>query len=592
LLPIRDVEQLLARAADWARRVFNVPRVMIYLQDSATGHYLHGLSVDAAEHSWQEQERVMPTPGGLTETIIATHESVLVRDTREHPSVSSRRLAELGLLSRMGVPLRVGEDVLGALLVAGTAVNQFSERELNMLEFMATQISSAIQNALQFGRTEAALSVVRRQARYQANVSQAAALLTERGTEAVFDVLRLLGEASAAQGVLYLEYHAAEDNVAMEDAVGTVAGDSYWQSRAMWMATTLPTDGVDTALLDHLSLERMQPWADQLIGKPYLTLQPEALPDSERELMQALGFNTLLVLTVRGEALYPNVILIGRADAEGAWVEDEIVAMQTAAATLSNTIARERVFQEVQTSRTETEALYRGSAELNLAQSYDGILNVLRTHTVLGQGAYHMTLQLFDHPWTDESEPQYAEVVAHWTTTDRSMLRERVWLDDFPAAQEWGRHPGMIVLDDVENNPLLSRKNRALFSRVFGAKTVILVPLVASGQRIGFVHAMYPQSMAFSEQERRRLESLTQQAAIATQNRLQLLTIEARVNRERMIREITERIQAAPDVQGVLQAAVRELGRAFGTPRNRIQFRSPGESTGTGTDGDEENERE
>jgi len=68
---------------------------------------------------------------------------------------------------------------------------------------------------------------------------------------------------------------------------------------------------------------------------------------------------------------------------------------------------------------------------------------------------------------------------------------------------------------------------------------------------------------------------LTQQAAFGTQNRAQLLAIEARVNRERKIREITEQIQAAPDVQGVLQAAVRELGRAFGTSRNRIQFRLP-----------------
>ena len=428
--------------------------------------------------------------------------------------------------------------------------------------------------------------MVRRQARYQANVSQAAALLTERGTEAVFDVLRLLGEASNAQGVLYLEYHAVEDAAVVDDEVEGAARDSHWQARAMWTAAALPSNVLDEALLRHISLERMQTWADQLIGRPYLALQPDALPDAERELIRALGFNTLLVLTVRGEALYPNIILLGRADAETAWLEEEIVAMQTAAATLSNTIARERVFQEVQASRTETEALYRGSAELNLAQTYDGILNVLRVHTILGQGAHHMTLQLFDRPWTDENEPQYSEVVAHWTTTDMSALRQRFWIADFPSSSEFIRNPGVTLLDDLEYNSLLTRRNRALFSRVFGAKTVVLVPLIASGQRIGFLHAMYPEPVHLSEQERRRLASLTQQAAIAAQNRLQLLTIEARVNRERMIREITERIQAAPDVQGVLQAAVRELGRAFGTSRNRIQFRPPGESTDVKTNGE------
>ncbi len=580
LLPIRDVSQLLERAADWTRRVFNVPRAVIYLQDPETGSYLHGLSVDNAEHSWQLPEEMRPSPGGLTETIITSRQSVLIRDTREHPSTSSQRMAAVGLLSRMGVPLRVGDEVLGALLVAGSETNQFSARELNMLEFMATQVSSAIQNALQFGRTEAALRVVRRQARYQANVSQSAALLTERGTEAVPDVLRLLGEASGAAGVLYLAYAARED-AAADRFGGTLdlAPDSHWLVQALWTATTLPPAQLAQVRSHLIALEHAQPWADQLISRPYLVLQCDTLSETEREWLQSLGFNSLLLLTVRGEALYPNIILLGRADAEAVWQEEEIVALQTAAAALSNTIARERVFQEVQASRTETEALYRGSAELNLAQSYDGILEVLRAHTVLGQGAHHITLQLFDHPWTDEREPQYSEVVAHWTTTDRNALRERYSISEFPLARELLANPGLTLIDDIEHHQGLTRRNRALLVRALGAHSMIFVPLVASGQRIGFLHALYPQSVAFSEQERRRLESLTQQAAIAAQNRLQLLTIEARVNRERMIREITEHIQAAPDVQGVLQAALRELGRAFGTSRNRVQFRPPSETT-------------
>lgn len=581
LLPIRDMGLLLERAADWTRRIFDVPRAVIFLRDPDTGVFVSGVGVDTVEHVLGESESSQPSPGGLTEVIMETRKGVLIQDTRQDARPSSQQLAGIGLLSRMGVPLRFGDDVLGAVLVGGNEANQFSDRELNLLEFLATQVSSAIQNALQFGRTEEALGVVRRQARYQANVSQSAALLTERGSEAVPDVLRLLGEASDAEGVLYLQYHALEDAASADDRFGEAADsapESYWHVYAMWTAAALPAAKLDAALR-HISLERVQSWADHLIGRPYLALQPDAFPDVERELLQALKFNTLLALTVRGEALYPNIILLGRVDAENAWEEEEIVAMQTAAATLSNTIARERVFQEVQSSRTETEALYRGSAELNLAQTYDGILNVVRTHTVLGEGANHVTLQLFNRPWTDELEPDYSEVVAHWTTTQIGALRQRFHVADFPIARILARNPGVLLVDDLEHDPRLTRRNRALFARVLGAQSVVLVPLIASGQRIGFFHAMYPEPVHFSEQERRRLESLTQQAAIAVQNRLQLLTIEARVNRERMIREITERIQAAPDVQGVLQAAVRELGRAFGTSRNTIQFRPPHQST-------------
>ncbi len=572
LLPIRDMGQLLERAADWTRRIFAVSRTVIYLRDPHGDGFVSGHSVDSAAHAWAEHDAVpLPTPGGLTETIMATRKSLIIKDTREDARESSRRLAEIGLLARMGAPLRVGEDVLGAVLISGVEANQFGERELNLLEFLATQVSSAIQNALQFDRTEAALSVVRRQARYQANISQATALLTERGTEATPDVLRLLGEASGAAGVLYLEYHA------LEDAAAVVAGNggevaSHWQSRAVWLASA---GSFDVTQLPRFPLERVQVWADELIARPYLTLRPDALHDEERELMRTLGFNTMLALTVRGEALYPNVILLGRVDGDTVWQEEEIVAMQTAAAALSNTIARERVFEEVQASRTETEALYRGSAELNLAQTYDGILNVIREHTALGEGAHHITLQLFNRPWTDDQEPDYSEVVAHWTTTGISALRQRYRLEEFPLVRQIARNAGMMFIDNIEQDSRFTRRNRALFVRIYGAKSILFLPLVASGQRIGFLNAMYPAQVRFSDQERRRLESLTQQAAIAAQNRLQLLTIEARVNRERMIREITERIQAAPDVQGVLQAAVRELGRAFGTPRNIIQFRPP-----------------
>ena len=319
---------------------------------------------------------------------------------------------------------------------------------------------------------------------------------------------------------------------------------------------------------------------DQLIEKPFITVNVQDLPQAERDMFDAFGLSAILVLAVRGEAAYPSVVVLGRTEADVYWADEDVVALQTAAAMLSNTIARERVFEQVQDSRTETEALYRGSAELNLAQTYDDILDVVRNYTALGQGAHHITLQLFDRLWADNDEPQFSEVVAHWTSTGIGALRERYYINDFPASREFIQNTSATIVEDAASDLRLSRRNRALFSRIFKAKTIIFVPLIAGGQKIGFLNALYPHPMQFTESDRRRLESLSQQAAIAAQNRLQLLTIEARGNRERMIRQITESIQAAPDVQGVLQAAVRELGSAFGTSRNWIQFRPPRQEDG------------
>ena len=151
------------------------------------------------------------------------------------------------------------------------------------------------------------------------------------------------------------------------------------------------------------------------------------------------------------------------------WQDEEVVALQTAAVTLSNTIARERVFQEMQTSRTETEALYRGSAELNVARTYDGILNVVRNYTALGQGANHITLQLFNRPWADDNEPEFAEVVAHWTTTDTSVLRERYYVTDFPASRDFIQNPSATIIEDAANDARLTEaKSGVVLARFQG----------------------------------------------------------------------------------------------------------------------------
>ena len=49
LLPIRNVEEMLATAADWTRRIFNAPRVVIFLKDEVNDRYLRGRSIEGEE---------------------------------------------------------------------------------------------------------------------------------------------------------------------------------------------------------------------------------------------------------------------------------------------------------------------------------------------------------------------------------------------------------------------------------------------------------------------------------------------------------------------------------------------------------------
>jgi len=345
----------------------------------------------------------------------------------------------------MGAPLRVGDEVLGALFVHGTEVGQFLDRDLQLLEFLATQASSAIQNALQFAKTESALGTVERQARYQFNISQAVAQLNQQGGKALNDVLQLLGETAGVERAFYAEVQGDPR-------------DLYWRIAASWVKPGLPS------VLGRPELQRLPvsqfPFIEEQLRVTGSVQRPlSEFPTAERQVLAALEIKSMLALAVSQETVTPGFIgltsgvetlLLGR---------DEIAALQTAVTAVSNTLARERLFQQVEDTLAETETLYKASARLNQAVSYEGILTVMREFTLLGQGASDVTILLFNHPWTDDKKPDYADVMARYIGDKRQVMRQpRHLLSDFPASDEIMAAEFPTFIEDAVTAPRVDEK--------------------------------------------------------------------------------------------------------------------------------------
>jgi transcriptional regulator with GAF, ATPase, and Fis domain len=121
-----------------------------------------------------------------------------------------------------------------------------------------------------------------------------------------------------------------------------------------------------------------------------------------------------------------------------------------------------------------------------------------------------------------------------------------------------------MLVSDLENDPRLDENLRALFLERFQARSAVSIPLVVGGQWLGYVNGQYSASTQFSETEVRRLTTLTVQAAVAVQSLRQLEDIQARVQREQQLREITARLRTPPDVDGVMRVLAQELGQVLG----------------------------
>jgi GAF domain-containing protein len=264
--------------------------------------------------------------------------------------------------------------------------------------------------------------------------------------------------------------------------------------------------------------------------------------------------------------LYDEVIGVLGFSREGAesWSEQDVAAATAVAGEMAEALDKQRLLDETQQALVETEDLYQVSAELAEVQSYDDVLSVLRTHTVLGRADRGASLSLFDRPWIGNDVPEWAVPVARWSSAPSTGSR-RYALRGSPASDLFYPDKPTIIAD-TESDPRLDEAVRARYAEQYGILSILITPLTVGGQWIGYVDALFAKQTEFSEAEVRRLSVLVGQAAIVVQNVRQLEETRARAAHERILREITARMRGFADPETLAQTAVRELGTALGRP--------------------------
>jgi GAF domain-containing protein len=234
-------------------------------------------------------------------------------------------------------------------------------------------------------------------------------------------------------------------------------------------------------------------------------------------------------------------------------------------AMLGDIVRRVGGYIEKQNALTEAEALYQATTDLTAALSYEEIVNVLRSHTLLGRADRSVSLNLFDRPWVGDDMPAWIIPVARWTQV-AAPDGGRFALHEFPSASRLLRPDRPTIITDVERDPSMDGKARALYLEQWGVQSIIGVPLVVGGQWLGFIEGLFTGETEFAESEVRRLAALASQAAVIIQNLRQLAETQARARREQILREITARVRGFTDPDTLARAAVRELGTALGRP--------------------------
>jgi GAF domain-containing protein/HAMP domain-containing protein len=154
----RDLDSLLVQITTVISREFDFYHVGIFLLDSA-GEYavLSAANSDGGQRMLQRGHRLGVGETGMVGYVTSTGRPRVALDTGadvvffNNPDLPETR-------SEIALPLRIGDQIIGALDVQSTEPNAFNQEDINILSTLADQVSIAIQNARQYEETRKALA--------------------------------------------------------------------------------------------------------------------------------------------------------------------------------------------------------------------------------------------------------------------------------------------------------------------------------------------------------------------------------------------------------------------------------------------------
>ncbi len=559
LVSVLDVQRITEIGAQWAQRLLGVDAAAVYYWDEARERFIVGVGVAEPLQYRFDALDMMPRQDGAAYRVLENGQPLLINDLSDFSL--SVDVTRYDLHSMIAIPLRLGTKTVGVLFALSGQKGFFNEEHMHLLEFLGTQMAAAIQNALYLHRMEEARALTERQARYQSAVAKSTMILAERGSQALDEVLEILGRAMEVEWIYYLA------------PVFDEGGGYTWQTKYY----RIFADVEEATIHKAWSPELVPHWTEQFLhGEGIVATTLSDAPMPERRVMEQLGVKSLLLIAVEQEERdVPAVLGFTALREERIWGVEELNVARTTALAIAGMFSREHLLQQVRDALNEAETLYRAAQALNVAVTYEDIIDVLRAYTVLGRDAAYIVIQVFDRPWSSEQPPERLLLLGYWCDTSTSADFPPSFPIRSPKLFEYVRGKDFVLIEDAqESQVVFSKAMKHLFVEL-KARGALLVPMVVGGQWIGFVSAVYHHPITFTEDELTRLKALVGQAAVAVQNRFQLEVTASRARRERLVRQIGERFQHAPDIDSLLASAAEEIGRLFQARHTSVHIFTP-----------------
>ncbi len=346
-------EEIFSIVSEAIQDLFSTGNILITLFDSKNNEFAFPVCAQDGEMV-QIPSRLSLI--GYQESVIESRSPLLVNynitdritdQHFDHPNGLPRSL--------LAVPLLAGDRVLGVISVLDyRQENAFDEIQVELLSTIAGQTATALENNNLFREISQALETIEVRERYQSNVTNAVASLSEKGSSTIDFLLESLSNAAKCDRVSYLGINdKSKDSNDWKILACYTAKD-----RSIPIATNLDkTFQVPSELVDHVQ------------DQGFFQCSVETATDLEKAFLDELKARSILILGINTGEGIPTFLLLEELTFPHLWKQEEINILTIASDAFSNTLLREGLLQQVQASLDETENLYSASHQLALANT-------------------------------------------------------------------------------------------------------------------------------------------------------------------------------------------------------------------------------
>ncbi len=440
-----------------------------------------------------------------TQLLSATEATVVENvesDPRLDEAIRSLYTGYFQAASTIFVPLVVAGNWIGFINGVYGVPTKFEEAEIRRLMSLSRQAAVAVQNL-------GSIQLAELRAKEAQKRSEELALVN-RIVTAVAGTLDLH---------LSLEIVASELGKALNVMSGIALLDSEHQ--VFKILTTYSPDpntfdvkGAEISISDNRAIQNViQSRQTQLVDDPQNN--PDVAP--LQTIIKQRTIEAMMILPLIGSNQVSGIVCLDSTEPGRKYQPEEIRLAETIVLQAATAIQNAQLFDQTELALAEMETLYQASAELNATENYGQILDILRQYSILGQDAQEISINLLERQTSGKI--MWRLPIADWSNSlDIELQRLPLTPNDLASNPELFEADVPTIISDIAMDARLCEDDRIRLQKIYQARSVLLAPLVVSGNWLGHILAVYQREIRFSSSEIRRMMTLIGQSAVAIQN--------------------------------------------------------------------------